>query len=154
MANIIDLKLLGDKALQRNIDKLTNAVQKKIVRKALRAEGKLLLADIKARILSIRVTGRHTDPLARLTKLRAIKRSRNRIGVQIVTPTRDELGIPSDAGYWPAHMELGTATNSATSFLRIVANAGKEVRLARIAKGMGNGITAEARKRQKIKGRA
>lgn len=152
MANIIDLKLLGDKALQRNIDKLTNAVQKKIVRKALRAEGKLLLADIKARILSIRVTGRHTDPLARLTKLRAIKRSRSRIGVQIVTPTRDELGIPKDAGYWPAHMELGSSTGPATSYLRVVTNANKEIRLARIARGIGKGIIAETIKIKNTKG--
>lgn len=117
----IGLTLVGGKSLQRTFDALTPAIQKKVLRKGLRAVWKLVLTAVKsaARLISPR--------LARFMTLRALKRSRQRVGVVISTPKREKLGIAQDAkGYWPAHHEYGTSKMKATPYLRPTVDAWRE----------------------------
>lgn len=147
MPNIIDISMLGDKALTKKLGKLPGRLQKKVLRQAMRKAAKPILADIKQSISSIRVTGLHTDPLKKKTKIKSLKRSRNKIGVRITTPTRDELGIPADSKwYWPAHIELGTSKEPAQPFMRGPFNAARQKTLTTIKQETGKGIIREAMK--------
>jgi len=114
VANGIDIRLLGDKQLQRKLTNLELAVQKKIVRKALRAGAKPMLATAKAKV------NVDTGALKANIKIKALKRSRRgSFGVQVTTPPREKLGIAADdPGYYPAILEYGSATNRAQPFLR------------------------------------
>lgn len=119
MAGFVNIKLTGDKELQKNLKKLTFALQKKITRKALRAAAKPVLAAAKAAVPT--VTGKRTQIIKRKLKIKALKRSRRSIGVQIVTPTVEELGLneseSSNYNYIVA-IELGTSDTPANPFLR------------------------------------
>ena len=98
----VSIDLVGDRKLQRAFSKLAGNVQKQYVRKALRAGAKEIMPTVKARASVI------SPRLARGMKIRALRRSRRRIGVRILTPTRDELGIlAKDPHFWPAAQELG-----------------------------------------------
>ena len=90
------------KDVVREFQRLEKVVVRKAIRRALRASGKVVLAEAKAKAPV--KTGRHKKNI----KLRAIKRKRNRIGVNITTGTRAELGISAMAsGYYPRHQEFG-----------------------------------------------
>ena len=75
--NFIDISLLGDKRLQNIFKQAPVKIQKKVLRPALRAGGKIVRnsARQKAPI--------ETGSLKRSIKLRALPRSRSRIGVLI-----------------------------------------------------------------------
>lgn len=125
MARFVDISLIGDAELQAALRELVPAVQRKIVRKGLRVAGNIHLKAAKAAAqnYSKGTEGRVDDPfmpkVAKLLKLRSLKRSRKGFGVQIVTPTREELGLPPERkGYPPAHIELGTAKTPALPFMR------------------------------------
>ena len=110
MAKII---LTGVKELDAKLRNLSTAMGNKIVRSALRHGGKHLLAKTKD------ATPVDTGKLQKGLKLKALKRSRNRSGVMVVTPTREYLGIdPKDKGYYPAAVEYGTENKPANSYLR------------------------------------
>ncbi len=145
MANIIDISMLGDKALTKKLGLLPGRLQKKVLRKSMRDAAKPILKDIRQAISAIRVTGFHTDPLRKGMKLRSLKRSRSRIGVMIMAPTRDVLGIPSDADYYyPAHIELGTLNNESQPFMREPFNDKRATTLNTIKRDVGRGIIREA----------
>lgn len=98
----ISVRLLGDKELRAVLAGLGGPKLKSALRKALRAGGKIVLALAKSRV------PRDTGALARGLRLRALKRSRVRLGVRVMTPPREKLKIDPDAkGYYPAHVELG-----------------------------------------------
>ena len=143
----IDIKLLGDKSLSRTFSRLPGAVQKKLLRKGLRAGAKIVLA--RARILA----GRISKQLGRLLKVRALKRSRRRMGVLVVAPTKAKLGIPEDAkGYWPAHIEFGFRHTSgkqvpARPYLRPAADQTKEAAFKAIGDSLREAVDQEWRKK-------
>jgi hypothetical protein len=98
----VDIKLLGDEDLRRAFIRLSAQMQKKIARKALRAGAKVVLKAAK------RFAAPLSKRLARFLKLRARKRSRVKIGFNIWTPRREQLGIPEKAaGNWPIAWEMG-----------------------------------------------
>jgi HK97 gp10 family phage protein len=123
---MIDIRVIGDKALQRKLKGLEDKMQKKIVRKALREGGKIVLREAKNR------APKDTGSLRASLKLRSLKRSKKRIGVQIVT---DEAALMKakdrKAGrkvkrstnadrllFYAAFVELGTRNMPARPFLR------------------------------------
>lgn len=107
MAELLDLKIFGDKALQRKMDGLAAKIQKQYMRKALRAGAKVIQAAYKAHAPVF------TGKLKSGIKVRVVKRSRGRIGVMVMTPTRAQLGIPPDSKwYYPAVLEFGGVTKS------------------------------------------
>lgn len=102
------LRLTGDDVLIRALTELGAKLERKVLRQAVREGAKPALADARNNVRTIRRTGEHTDDLARLLKIRAIKRRKGVIGVNIQTPTREELGIPeTHKFYWPAVLEFG-----------------------------------------------
>jgi len=147
MAGIIDISLLGDKALTRKLNKLPNRVQKKVVRQSMRKAAKPLLTSIKHAIGEIRVTGEHTDRLRRGMKIKSVKRSRSRLGVEIITPRRQELDIAdSDKSYWPANIELGTRNAPPQKFIRDTVDSNRTQTMGIIRREIASGIIREAKK--------
>lgn len=109
----MSIVLEGEREIQGALLALEKNDQKKIVRKASRASAKIF--HKKAKEILRGLSSPDTPPekrrdlrnLAAKLKVRALKRSRKRFGVEVRTPTREELGITKGGGYWPAHFELG-----------------------------------------------
>lgn len=113
MAKDFDISLLGDKELARTLRRLPDKFKKKILTKALRETAK----PIQARAKQLVGPG-VTQKLKENIKIVVIKRSRKAIGVVIRTGTKEEMGIPKDDSYYPAHVELGTRKTSPSAFFR------------------------------------
>jgi len=77
MAGVIDISILGDKRLERQLARLAGNVQKKYMRQVLRKAAK----DVKN--AARKDAPVDTGGLRRGLKVRALKRSRNRIGVKV-----------------------------------------------------------------------
>lgn len=145
MAKMVDISLLGDKALQRKLQRLPYAMQKKIVRPSLREAARPMLATAKA------IVPVETGRLKKSLKLRAMKvHRRDQFGVVVFTGKREELGIPADdKSYYPMSVEYGHGgphPAPAHPFLRPAFDANKEGAKAIIAREIGQRITTEARK--------
>lgn len=104
----LDISILGLPALEQMFRTLPVTLQSKCLRPALRAAAKDLKAAVQA--AAPRASGR----MAASFGIRARKRSRTGIGIDVVTGTRAELGIPVNRkdggprGYYPAAVEFGT----------------------------------------------
>ena len=141
MADGFDISLLGDKALSRKLAKLPAAVQRKVLRPALRKGGKVILEAVRRNIPV------DEGKLRKTLKLRALKAKRGRIGVEVRTGTREELDIPAGAeGYYPAHVELGTRNRSATPYLRPAMDDKESQVVSLLKTEIGLGITREAKR--------
>lgn len=123
----VDISLLGDAELSRDLARIESAIQRKIVKKATTRAANVILKSVKqhvpggnqARRPTARDEGgrflagapKRVSRSALLRKgivSRAIKRSRRFMGRIIRLPTREELGIPASAKhYWPAAWEFG-----------------------------------------------
>lgn len=106
-----DIRLIGGRKMQRRFDAIDQKTRGKVLRKALRAGGKLIHAQ--AKINTPVLTGARR----RATKLRALKRSRKRVGVQIIVD-RNALGIPGGKYFYPAAGEYGTDDQDADQAMR------------------------------------
>ena len=149
MAKFIDISLIGDAKLQADLKALPIAIQRKLVRHGLRIAGNIHLKAAKQAALGYTKggEGRLDEPqmpkLAKLLKLRSLPRSRRGFGVKIVTPTREELGIPpTRKGYWPAHAELGSRRNPALPFMRWPFDANEPAMTKAIADDVNGSIAA------------
>ena len=132
----IDIRLLGDRALDRKMKRLTGPQQKKIVRRALRLAAKVVLPTAKSLVPVDRGT------LKKTLKIKALKQKRGKFGIVITTGTRDELGIASDDPfYYPAAVELGTKNVSAQSFLRASLKTKRREALAVLVREIKRGFT-------------
>jgi len=97
--------LLGDAELKRALDSLPKTLRNQAIRLALRQEAEPV-RDLAKTLVSAQST--RTGRLARSLKIRARRQRRGIIGVNILTGTREELGIPPNAtGYYPAAIEFG-----------------------------------------------
>ena len=134
----IDIDMLGDKELARDFAALPFKVQKKLFRKSLRPGAKIVQARAKE-LVPVK-TGR----LKRSLKIRATRRARRVLGVQVLTGTREQLGISPDAkGYYPAALEYGYKTASGKvvpkrSYLRRAADEKKELVIRKISTGLSS----------------
>lgn len=147
MAKIIDITMVGDKALQRKLNRMVDKVQKKIVTKGLRAGGRPVLVAAQAKVPV------DEGKLKESLKLRARRARRGEFGMQVITGTRAELGIPADApGYYPMAIEYGfTHARSgepipARSFIRAATDEQRGTALGIIGRVIGREIEMEARK--------
>lgn len=135
MAVEVDISIFGDKALQRKFKKLGPTLQKQVLRKAFRGVAKDILADARIRV------PKDTGALAKSLKVKALKRSRGKIGVKVETGTREQLGIAADDPYYyPAAIELGTKKQSVQSFLRSSLEINRGPGLQKIKKAIQFGI--------------
>ena len=142
---MVDISLLGDKELQRKLQRLPYALQKKIVRPSLRAAARPMLATAKA------TCPEDEGKLKKALKLHAMKsRRRDQFGIVVDTGTREKLGIPADeTSYYPMSVEFGHGgphPAPAHPFLRPAFDTNKERAKRIIAREIGQRITAEARK--------
>ena len=118
----IDISLLGDKALQRKLNRLPQKIQKKVMRQALREGARPILAAAKTNAPVD--TGRMKASL----KLRSHKARRGNFGVEVRTGTRTELGIPEGAtSYYPYSVEFGHGNVPAHPFMRPALDDNREV---------------------------
>lgn len=102
MATRAQFKLEGVEELIKKLRTLRGAQMRKVYRQAMRAAARPVLATAK-QIVPI-----GTSRLQRSLKIRALKRSKKLLGVQITPGTREQLGIPGSAkGFYPTHIELG-----------------------------------------------
>lgn len=141
MPKFISIEMLGAPELQAALKDLPIAVQRKIVRAALREAGRPMLSDAKTKVPVD--TGKLRDSL----KLRALKPKRGSFGVRIATGTRQELGIKADDPYYyPMAVETGTRKMSPRSFLRWAFQKNKTRALTIIKNFLARGIYLEAQK--------
>lgn len=107
----VTLSLTGDKELKALFEALPGKVQKKLTRHALRVAAKKVRDD------AARIAPDNTGALSKSIKVRAMKRSRTRVGVQVYT---DSQSLKSDGkkGYYAAFTELGTSREAPHPFLR------------------------------------
>ena len=141
---VIDFKLLGIKELEAKFRRLPDRVQKKILRPSMRAGAKEVQQAAKAAV------PKDTGRLRRSLILKAIKRSRNRIGFVVRTKGREFFGI--DAGskwYYPAIIEYGYVRFGkqypARSYLRSTVERLRPIVLRRIGADVRAKLTAVAK---------
>lgn len=102
----VDISILGDAELQAGLRRLPVAAQKKVVRRAMRNTAKRMRAAILPNVPVL--TGRLRKEIAR-SSIRAIRRSRNKLGATVALPTREAMGIkPDSKWYYPAILEYGS----------------------------------------------
>lgn len=141
MALAVNISVLGDRALERKLSRLKAATQKKIVRKALRAAAKPIRDDAKANAPV------DEGDLRKNIKVRAMRRSRVRLGVIVRTGTRDEMGIPADSNwYYPAIVEYGYDDVPANPYLRNALDKNRQQALRTMGAEISSGIDREARR--------
>lgn len=164
---VIDISILGDKALERSLSQLHDRIQRKVVRQAMRKSMKRANGYVVQNLSGIPVspdTGRWL--MAQSGQKPVVDgRSRTKIRLGVPYPTREQLGIPAgDKYFYPSAIEYGTVKSGSTRKGRgplpafapvrraINENTAKEHRL--IGNEIGKGIEREARRafaRVKIK---
>lgn len=141
----VSLLLIGEKGLQRKLDRLAPALQRRIVRKAAREAGRPILATAKT-LCPVGLGAPGRKHLRDTLKMRAVK-SRSSIGVKVQTGTREELGIdPGDPYFWPAALEFGHDNVPAHSYLRAAMDQNRATSLGIMSREIGAGITREAKR--------
>jgi len=113
----IDISVLGDKKLQKQLKNIELKMQKKIVKKALRMGTKVVLARAKA-LVPVSLGNTQGKHLRDTLKIKAFSK-KGVFGSTVITGTREQLGIDAnDRWYYPAHVELGTKKMSPRPYLR------------------------------------
>lgn len=131
----LELSLVGDKELEKALHALEAVVQKRVMTKALRVIAKQVLTDAKALVPV------DSGWLKRNLKVRAMKRSRRRFGIQVVLPlmgqwddhkkarskkdkAREAVGMAKaqGPGNRAMHVEFGTRNMAARPYLRPALN--------------------------------
>lgn len=152
MANAISISFLGDKALERKLNRIPVQTRNKIVQKTFRQSNKRIrnavVLALSGKIVS-QDTGRYADAMHR-GRIRTQRRGGwFRQGFEL--PYREDLDMAADdPGYYPAFIEYGApgrqfkggAPNPLREFapIRTVANRMQGRELARIADEIGQGI--------------
>lgn len=148
MAGRFNIELLGDKELAKTFSELPDALERKVLNRALRQGANYLKAITEPRIPrdpNRKRAGTHT---ADTLTVKALKRSRRRIGYRIQTGTREQLGIdPKDKYYYPVATELGNRKTPPQAPMRIALRSGKEAVLAVVRMEVDAGIERELAKR-------
>lgn len=151
---VVDISMLGDKALVKALSKFEPRIQKKVVRGALRKSTtrlkRHLITNFSGRIVGRGPEPEHWREAQKATRNRMIKASRHRIGAAIPMPTRELLGIdPKDKYYYPYAVEYGHPRAAAKMPIRLAADEHKTEEYALIGRGIGIGIEREAMKAMK-----
>ncbi len=109
---MFDLTVLGDKKLQRKLNKLEKKLGSKVMRSSLKT------AMEPVRDLAKRRAPVDTGLMQRSIRI-GTKSNRNGVSAMVRTGTRKQLKIPEDDKYYyPAAIEYGSRLQPARSFLR------------------------------------
>lgn len=141
MSKAIDITMLGDKALQRRLNRLELKTGRKIVRRALRDAAKIHASAAKA---EAPVDTGATKAGIRVRAVTGLRRGN--FGVMSRTGTREEMGIPSDSKwYYPAIVEYGTPTTPANPFMRRAFEQNRQRMIDSIRRDLWSGIRSLSR---------
>lgn len=137
MAAVVDIRVIGDKRLARKLKRLDGAVQRDIVRKALRKAARPVLQEAQA--LAPVKTGTLQSSLI----IRAFRGRGRAVGVVVQTRNREFFGIaPDDPYFYPAVVEYRHK-----SYLRAAVDT-RRAEFFRLSRSeVAAGIVREARKR-------
>lgn len=124
----VDFRFIGDRELRRDLTRMAANVQKKLARKALRLSAKAIADGMKA------AAPRDRGDLKASVRVRAMKRSRTRIGVLAMAGEKG-TGRRGDAP-WAFHVEYGTEHTPAQPFVRPTAAREEKPTLQRFSQGM------------------
>lgn len=125
--NGFDVSILGDAALTKVFQGLERKVAGKVLRPALRVAAKRI-RDVARANAAPGLTGATSEHIR-------VKGSskKGRLAVQVVTGSREDMGIPADAKYYyPSAVELGTEKMEAQPFLRPALDANRAAALGMI----------------------
>lgn len=109
MAKIV---VTGIKQLDRSLQSLGTKVANKIARKSMRKIGKLVKAAAERKLAANDSV--ESGKLRRGLRIKAMKRSRGRLGIQVETT----VGKHEDPGFGGAEVEFGTKRSQTKPFLR------------------------------------
>lgn len=127
------IQLLGEKSMRRAFERLEPTARKRVFRKAVRKGLKKMLQRAKAFVPKV------SGDLLRSLKVRAIRRSRVRLGLQLVAG--------GDRAPHAFHVETGTRNRAASPFLRPAFDAEKEQLVTDITTELNRAIDEEWAKR-------
>lgn len=145
----VDISMLGDKELQRKLNRLASPRAKAVVRAALRKGAKRakqrVIANLSGAPVQVR-TGELRAAFAN-AKIRS-ERMRGAIRLGVTLPTRAELGIAAgDKFYYPYAVEYGHSGAPAYPFIRPAVDDHEAEEVAAIGRDIGAGIEKEARRK-------
>ena len=106
----------GHKELDLKLSIVEPAVQKKVARKGLREAGKIIQNAAKQKLSQNNNV--NTGELRKGIRVRAMKRSRSKIGIQVATTERSEGKAIDGKRFGGAQIETGTKHIRAQPFLR------------------------------------
>jgi len=139
----IDISLIGDKELQRKLNKLARDVQIRLLGSAMKNTGnKILRAPIAA---AVPVKSGRLKAAMGKQKFKIFRGKTS--GARLEMPPRAALGIdPQDKYYYPVHVEYGHGNVPPHSFLRKPVDENAARWRAAVGAELGRKIEAEARK--------
>lgn len=108
MADVLQVSLQGDRELIEKLEGLPPRLTKKLTTSAMRKAAKPILDEAK-RIVPVR-----TGTLRKSIRIRALKRSRRRFGVQVITGE----GFFKGKTFYGGMVEYGTSRQAAQPFMR------------------------------------
>ncbi len=140
MAGMFDLKLLGDQALERDLAKLPDKLQKEAVSPEFRKSAERIKNQVLLN-MSGRAVEERTGKLVAAFEAEKIKtrfiRSISALFVVWGLPSRAALGItPEDKFYFPTVLEYGSPQMPAKAPIRKAVNANQERELVLIGQGI------------------
>ena len=145
-----DISVLGDKGLGHALRKLPGELQGKALATPLR-KGAMIVKEASEALIPVH-TGKLKSVGLKVRKLGG-KKNKDKLVYAIVTPKRDQLGVPAGTKSNPAvHLELGTADRPAHPYMRHGMDSSRQRAIAVIKTELGKSITRAARRLAKKKG--
>jgi HK97 gp10 family phage protein len=156
MPAMFDMKLLGDKELQRGMAKLPGEVQNKVMRGAIRKSAARLQNEILLNA-SGRVVNEDTGRMVTAFEMQKPGTRKERDGTIVAfvkLPSREELGIPRSEGrdpakdteYYPTIVEYGQPDQPPQPFMRMAVDQNYEREIRLIGADLGSGIARRWRR--------
>lgn len=149
MRGLVDISIVGDKALQRKLKRLAGKVQRKVVRVALRKAARRIRERIIQNVSGAPVgviTGEYRAAW-KSSKVRAGGGKRGLIRLGIAFPSREILGIaPEDKSYYPAAIEYGHDGVPAHPHVRPAVDDNIDAERRKIGRDIGKAIEREAKR--------
>lgn len=112
---VVDISVLGDRALERQLEALTRRLQRKLTRQALKPAMRIVERRSK-QLVPVK-----TGLLKKNIKVRPMKRSRSRMGYLVTSGGMTRKGKMTDftgAAYYGGFVEFGTVKMKGRSFLK------------------------------------
>ena len=143
---LAEITIQGYDDVIRNLKQLDHKIQLKVMRSALRAGAKVIQRNARQLVPT------DTGNMKKNIKLKSLKRSKKQMGVNIVTGTRESMGIPQKGkGYYPFSVEYGTSEMKAQPFMRPALEGNRVAATKAIGDTLEKGIKKVVAKMKKVK---